>query len=92
MGRLISKSRSILEPQIYPTSKIIGDLSETSGIGVNGNNSIFVDDAQSFFYEGKYDNSLKPSSVDAVITSGEIGVGAAATAIVSANLELYIII
>ena len=84
LGRLIPKSRSILEPQVYPTSKIIGDLNETSGIGVNGADSIFVDDAQSFFYESKYGIDLSASSVDALITSGQIGVGAAVTAIVSA--------
>ena len=84
LGRLIPKSRSILEPQVYPTSKIIGDLNETSGIGVNGADSIFVDDAQSFFYESKYGLDLSASSVDALITSGQIGVGAAVTAIVSA--------
>ena len=44
-GRLVPKSRSILEPQVYPTSKIIGDFTETSGIGVNASNSIYVDDA-----------------------------------------------
>ena len=79
-GRLVPKARSILEPQVYPTSKIIGDLTETSGIGVNASNSIYVDDAQSFFYEGKYGNSLLPDSVDALITSGEIGEVAEATA------------
>ena len=84
-GRLVPKSRSILEPQIYPTSKIIGDLSETSGKGTLGSNSIFVDDAQSFFYEGKYDNSTLPDTVDALITSGEIGEVAKATATIGAG-------
>ena len=84
-GSLVSKARSILEPQVYPTSKIIGDLSETSGIGVVASNSIFVDDAQSFFYEGKYGNSLLPDSVDALITSGEIGEVAEATATIGAG-------
>ena len=91
-GRKIDKSREILEPQVYPTSKIIGDFTTTSGIGnVNG---IFVDDANAFFYEkglhlespedddGNY--GLTYNSVDALVTSGEINVGAAATAIVSA--------
>ena len=93
-GKKIDKSREILEPQIYPTAKIIGDFTETSGIGnVNG---IFVDDANSFFYEkGEHltashpneddgDYKLSYNTVDALVTSGEIGVGAAATAIVSA--------
>ncbi len=83
-GQLISKSRSILEPQVYPTSKIIGDLSITSGKGTGLQDGIFVDDALSFFYEGKYDNSQLPDEVDALITSGEIKEGASATPIVSA--------
>ena len=84
-GRLVPKARSILEPQVYPTSKIIGDFTETSGTGVNASNSIYVDDAQSFFYEGKYGNSLLPDSVDALITSGEIGEVAEATATIGAG-------
>ena len=94
-GKKIDKSREILEPQIYPTSKIIGDLKTNSGEG-NTTNSIFVDDAEVFFYEkgthlsasnpdesdGNY--NLSYSSIDALITSGEINVGAAVTAIVSA--------
>ena len=84
-GRLVPKSRSILEPQLYPTSKIISDLTESSGIGVQASNSIFVDDAQAFFYEGKYGNSLLPDSVDALITSGEIGEVAEATATIGAG-------
>jgi len=93
-GKKIDKSREILEPQVYPTSKIIGDLTNSSGDG--NTNGIFVDDAEVFFYEkGDHlsasnpdetdgDYNLAFSSVDALITSGEIHVGAAATAIVSA--------
>ena len=47
-GKKIDKSREILEPQIYPTSKIIGDLQVTSGEG-NTTDSIFVDDAEVIF-------------------------------------------
>jgi len=43
-GELIYKSRDSIEGQVYPTAKIIGDLS-TSGT------EIFVDDAQFFNYE-----------------------------------------
>ena len=83
-----------MEPQVYPTAKIIGDLTSTSGEG--NTNGIFVDDAEVFFYEkGDHLSSSAPneddgnynlafSSVDALITSGEINVGAAATALVSA--------
>ena len=93
-GKKIDKSREILEPQVYPTAKIIGDLTSSSGVG--NLNGIFVDDAEVFFYEkGDHLTSTNPdesdgdynlafSSVDALITSGEINVGAAATAIVSA--------
>ena len=93
-GKKIDKSREILEPQIYPTARIIGDFTTASGIGNVG--GIFVDDARSFFYEkgehlsaslpneqdGNYD--LEYSSIDALVSSGEVGVGAAVTAIVSA--------
>ena len=92
-GKKIDKSREILEPQVYPTSKIIGDFTSTSGEG--STNGIFVDDAESFFYEkGDHltasnpdesdgDYNLEFNTVDALVTSGEISVGAAATAIVS---------
>ena len=82
-GTLVAKSRSILEAQIYPTSKIIGDFTTTSGIGVQGSNSIFVDDAQSFFFENRY--GLTISGVDALVTSGEIPTPASAVANVSAT-------
>ena len=93
-GKKIDKSREILEPQVYPTSKIIGDFTSTSGEG--STNGIFVDDAEVFFYEkGDHlsasapnesdgDYNLSFSTVDALVTSGEINVGASATAIVSA--------
>ena len=92
-GKKIDKSREILEPQVYPTSKIIGDFTSTSGEG--STNGIFVDDAESFFYEkGDHltasnpdetdgDYNLQYNTVDALVTSGEFSVGAAATAIVS---------
>ena len=80
-GEVVDKSRPSIEPQIYPTAKIIGDLSVTSGTVGGGN--IFVDEIESFIYE---DNNygLSGFDVDALITSGEINVGASATAIVSA--------
>ena len=92
-GKKIDKSREILEPQVYPTAKIIGNFTTSSG---EGTNSIFVDDAEVFFYEkGDHLSSSAPNetdgdynltfdSVDALVTSGEINVGAAATATVSA--------
>jgi hypothetical protein len=93
-GKKIDKSREILEPQVYPTAKIIGDFTTTSG--TQNTNGIFVDDAEVFFYEkGNHlsasapnesdgDYNLEFNTVDALVTSGEINVGASATAIVSA--------
>jgi len=93
-GKKIDKSREILEPQVYPTSKIIGDFTTSSGEG--NTNGIFVDDAEVFFYEkGDHlsasnpdesdgDYNLAFSAVDALVTDGKINVGASATAIVSA--------
>ena len=80
-GQVIDKSRPSLEPQIYPTAKIIGDLSIVSG--TNSANSIFVDEVESFVYEDDV-YGLSSFEVDALITSGKINVGASATAIVSA--------
>tara|TARA_B100000282_G_scaffold217114_1_gene160853 strand:- start:27 stop:12854 length:12828 start_codon:yes stop_codon:yes gene_type:complete len=79
-GEIIDKSRPSLEPQIYPTAKIIGDLSVTSGSSATG--GIFVDDAEVFEFE-KPKYGLSDFNFDALITSGEINVGASATAIVS---------
>ena len=93
LGGKIDKSREILEPQVYPTSKIIGDFTTISG--TQSTNGIFVDDAEVFFYEkGEHLSSTNPdetdgdynleyNTVDALVTSGEINVGASATAIVS---------
>ena len=94
-GKKIDKSREILEPQIYPTSKIIGDFTESSGVG--NLNGIFVDDAEVFFYEkGDHLSSSNPdesdgdynlafNSVDALVTSGLIPNGASMTANVSGS-------
>ena len=80
-GQVIDKSRPSLEPQVYPTAKIIGDLSVISG--TNSANSIFVDEVESFIYEDDV-YGLSAFEFDALITSGKINVGASATAIVSA--------
>ena len=97
-NEIISKARPSIEPQIYPTAKIIGNITTNSGIGAGINDGIFVDNANSFFYEKgnhieaqrhveplsalKYDLTI--NQVDALLTSGTINVGASATAIVSA--------
>ena len=50
-GEIINKDRESIEPCIYPTAKIISDVDATSGIGLNVQDGIFVDDAEIFFYE-----------------------------------------
>ena len=82
-GEVINKSRPSIEPQIYPTAKIIGDLKVISG-NFDSANSIFVDEVESFIYEDDV-YGLSAFEVDALITSGDINnVAAAATATVSA--------
>ena len=73
-GEVIDKTRSTIEPQIYPTSKIIGDLSTISGKGTGTNDGIFVDDATSFHFEKERYSQSGDGKVDALITSGNIGV------------------
>ena len=48
-GDIVYKTRSGLEPKIFPTSKIIGDLTSNA-------TQIFVDNAQSFIYDEYYYN------------------------------------
>ena len=75
-GDIVYKTRDSLEPQIYPTAKIIGDLNL-------GSTDIFVDNAQFFNYEE--DNyGITINSVDGLIVSGSNPVSAAFTATVSA--------
>ena len=72
-GELISKARDSIEPQIYPTAKIIRSITTSSP-------EIFVDNATFFNYEG--DLSI---DFDAIIISGAADpVSAAVTAVVSA--------
>ena len=89
-GDLISKSREQLEPQIYPTAKVIASVGSTTGETTNTTDGIFVDDAESFFYEeaplhlkveDRYGVSIE--SVDALLLPPANFVGAAITAIVS---------
>ena len=87
-GDIIHKTRGTLEPQIYPTAKIIRDLATSGGLGGQGTDigdGIFVDDAMPFFYEKERYGKSGDDIVDALITSGDINaVSAAATATVSA--------
>ena len=89
-GDLISKAREQLEPQIYPTAKVIASVASTTGTTTEEYDGIFVDDAEAFFYEeaplhlkaeDRYGVSIE--SVDALLLPPANFVGAAITAIVS---------
>ena len=79
-GDLIPKSRDILEARIFPTAKIIGDVTPTSS-------QIFVDNIQFFNYEEEiythptFSNLF--DSLDAVIFDASEPVGASFTSSVS---------
>jgi hypothetical protein len=74
-GKIISKARDSLEPQIYPTARIIKDFDTAS-------NELWVDNAEFFNYENVDVNEFQCS---ALIISGEDDpVGAAASATVNA--------
>jgi hypothetical protein len=76
-GELIYKSRDSIESQVYPTAKIIGDLSTSA-------TEIFVDDAQFFNYE-ENESSINITSVNGLIVNTTTDpVAAAITAVVSA--------
>ena len=93
-GELISKAREVIEPQIYPTAKVIGDVTNSSGTGASG--GIFVDDAESFFYEDDANPALGTddrynvniTAVDALLMSSDNSVAAAITATVSAKGDI----
>ena len=79
-GNIISKSRDSIEPLIYPTARLIGDLSTGTAEGT----SIFVDDAKFFDYEE--DNSATSFQINdiGVLVVNDISpVAAALTATVS---------
>jgi len=74
-GDIVYKSRDSIEPFIYPTAKIIGDINSS-------NSSIFVDNALFFnFEENNYGITI--NSVDGLIVQGSDPVSAAFTASVS---------
>jgi len=74
-GDIVYKTRDSLEPFIYPTAKIIGNIE-------SGSSDIFVDDAQFFNYE-ENNYGITISSVDGLIVQGTDPVSAAFTATVS---------
>ncbi len=71
-GELISKSRDSIEPQIYPTAKIIKDLTSTDG-------TIYVDNSEFFNYESE----ITPDFNALIISGTPDPVSAAVTAVVS---------
>jgi len=75
-GDIIFKARPSLEPRIYPTAKIIGDL------GVN-NTDIFVDNATFFNYE-ENNYGIAINNVDGLIIDSNDPISAGFTATVSA--------
>ena len=81
-GDLVSKARDILEARIFPTAKIIGDVTPTSS-------EIFVDNIQFFNYEEEvythptFSNLF--DTLDAVIIDSTEPVAAGFTATVSAG-------
>lgn len=73
-GEFVSKSRDSIESQIYPTAKIIKNIT-------SNDSQIFVDNAQFFNYEG-----VGSPSFDGLIVSGSVdAVSAAVTAVVSTS-------
>ena len=66
-GNIISKARDSIEPLIYPTAKLIGDL----GTGTASGTSIFVDNAEFFDYEEDV-TAANPSITNIIID--DIGV------------------
>jgi len=75
-GEIISKSRDSIETQIYPTSKVIKNISSSD-------TQIFVDDAYFFNYE-ENESAIVISSFDALVLDINDPVSAAVTAVVSA--------
>ena len=75
-GDIIYKTRDSLEPQIYPTARIIGDLNV-------GSTEIFVDDAQFFNYE-ENNYGITIDNFDGLVVDVNDPVSAAFTATVSA--------
>ena len=74
-GESVYKSRDSIETQVYPTAKIIGDVSTSD-------TEVFVDDAYFFNYE-ENESAIVINNVDALIVTGNDPVAAALTAIVS---------
>jgi hypothetical protein len=76
-GDIAYKTRDSIEPRIFPTAKVIGDIDL-------GTNQIFVDNAQFFTYEDpNYDTSI--NSFEGLLVEGVDPVSAAITATVDTS-------
>jgi len=75
-GEIISKSRDSIETQVYPTARIIDNVT-------SGDSEIFVDNAQFFNYEDpstvNFDGIILPSTVDPVAAGVSVVVSSAGT-------------
>ena len=77
-GELVFKTRDSIEGQVYPTARVIGDVSDSA-------TEIFVDDAQLFNYE-ENESSIIISSVDGLLVNTTTEpVSAGVTAVVSST-------
>ena len=76
-GVVVSKARDSIEPLIFPTSRIIGD------IGAGATDRIYVDDADFFEYEKDEDSQVNSIDVSALVVNDTNPVSAALTATVS---------
>ena len=77
-GVLVSKARDSIEPLIFPTARIIGD------IGTGSTSKIYVDDANFFEYEKDEDSQVNDISFDGLIIDNNNPSVASFTATVSA--------
>jgi len=75
-GEIVSKVRDSIESQVYPTAKIIDDVTSTG-------TQLFVDNARFFNYEEDF-SSLVVGSVGGLIVGSTNPVAAGFTAVVSA--------
>jgi len=75
-GEIVFKTRDSIETQVYPTARIIDDISTTS-------NELYVDNARFFNYEEDF-SSLVIGSVGGLIVGSTDPVAAGLTAVVSA--------
>ena len=78
-GEIVYKSRDSIEPYVYPTARIIGDVNTTQS-------EIFVDNAHFFNYEENESTIVITDQVSAmIIPDSSDPVAAAITAVVSAG-------